>query len=1108
MKLNIKLLGLMTLFAALSCALGAKAENKLSVEPFVMSSYDVMQVPVILENTDQIGAFQFDLALPEDLVLAGELTPNPARLNSGKQIIYNEKNGRVMVVARDRKPILGNEGPVIYLPVRVKYSHLANLSESLKFSNINFTTVNASQSFTQPDFETTVTIQAGTSTLYTEQTTVYATPGKTFDLSVGVKNTSDIMGMQVDIKLPAGFSLSEDIEKGDRLTSGANVQYYPTSGRIIVSDWSGADAINGEDGILFTLKITAPETFAAETEIVFDGLEVSNQAGTAYVGTGCSVKVVNGGNALAAANAKIAELKKALDDALSTIASECPAVKDQFTGSEISSQISTLEQAVKDAYDNGTLTPNYDEVMKPAADITTATEKLVADAKAAQAAHNDNETAKVNADKAVADLEKALTDALSTIATDCPAVKDQFTGSEVTAQIEALKNAVAEAYTSGTLAAKYDEVMSPVSAITSATEKLVADAKAAQAAHDGEETAKVNADKAVADLEKALTDALSTIANECPAVKDQFTGSEITAQIEALKNAVADAYTAGTLAANYNEVMAPAAAITAATEKLVADAKAAQLAYEGEQAAKANADSRVADLEKQLADALTTIANECPDVKDNFNGADVTAKIEAIKTAVAEQYAAGTLAANYDKTVTAPAEAVANAIVKLVSDAKAAQAPITANKEAFAKANAEISRLESELATAVATIANECPAVKDQFTGSNVTAMINALRNEVGNANALGTLGTTYDYIVPQASADITAAINKLVVDAKAAQIAHDGEESAKANADKAVADLEAALKAALETIATECPAVKDQFTGAEITAQIEALKNAVAKAYAAGTLAANYREVMAPAAAITAATEKLVADAKAAQAAIEGEEAALKKAAQEIEALNAELSKALAEIAESCPDVKGDFDGKNVESMIAALDAAAKEAATNGTLAANYDKVMAPAAAVRTAIDKLVADAKAAQAKYEDDARRAANEKAYNEVVEQLDMLQDELDTMLEKVSVEYPGATVASETLAAQRAINDARIAAQKAYNAVADSGEYDYEVDTDAIRKLIDAILDKAIASGIDSITNDEGEVRYFDLQGVEVKNPIPGSIVIKVSADGTRTKVLVK
>ena len=80
-----------------------------------------------------------------------------------------------------------------------------------------------------------------------------------------------------------------------------------------------------------------------------------------------------------------------------------------------------------------------------------------------------------------------------------------------------------------------------------------------------------------------------------------------------------------TLTGNYDEVMAPAEAIKAETEKLVEDAKAAQKVFENEAAlyqAYSDAKARVKELETALADALAKIADEAADVKNDFTGTD------------------------------------------------------------------------------------------------------------------------------------------------------------------------------------------------------------------------------------------------------------------------------------------------------------------------------------------------------------------------------------------------------------------------------------------------------------------------------------------------------
>ena len=51
--------------------------------------------------------------------------------------------------------------------------------------------------------------------------------------------------------------------------------------------------------------------------------------------------------------------------------------------------------------------------------------------------------------------------------------------------------------------------------------------------------------------------------------------------------------------------------------------------------------------------------------------------------------------------------------------------------------------------------------------------------------------------------------------------------------------------------------------------------------------------------------------------------------------------------------------------------------------------------------------------------------------------------------------------------------------------------------------------AVMSGIGSISLDTcGDVRFFNLQGIEVKNPSRGSVYIVVAPDGSATKQVIR
>ena len=177
------------------------------------------------------------------------------------------------------------------------------------------------------------------------------------------------------------------------------------------------------------------------------------------------------------------------------------------------------------------------------------------------------------------------------------------------------------------------------------------------------------ANAAIAGLNEALESALATIAEEAADVKDQFPGTEISESIAALTAAVEEAYTNSTLADTYDEVMAPAAGISEAIAKLVEDAKAAQTAYEVEQARiAANEAAYQADLdaiaavEQKLEEALNKIAEEYPTYDPTEAAQAIRDAIAAARQAADDNLAAVAEEGNYTSTLDT------SAIVTMIED--------------------------------------------------------------------------------------------------------------------------------------------------------------------------------------------------------------------------------------------------------------------------------------------------------------------------------------------------------------------------------------------------------------------------------------------------------
>ncbi len=644
---------LLLLAMALLGGTAADAANRLYIDDFTIESYDARRVNVMFDFDDDIAALNFDVVLPEGLTMVGEPVKNPDVFAQGQTLQFNPANNRVLVVSMQKRTFIGKSGVLCSFNVQAQPGMLEyNRNVEMKLSRIALATPEASE-INVPDAVAQITLQAANVAATSSLTDFVINPGGSREIGVGMDNSVTAVGAQLEIRLPQGFSVkNEAFNLTSRGGNGALVAVYPLNGangyRLVISDFSGAAAINGNSGDFVKFEVEAPADFSAsEALIEITGLKISGRNNQSFSGTPCTIKVVNGKDAYTKAMAETARLEQLLADALTEISTAAPDVKDSFKGEEISTDIQSLKDAIQTAYEDLTLNADYNQVMLPVAAIEAAIAKLMEDAKAAQKAYDDEVAAEAarqeaykNATAQISALEQKLSEAMTVIATEAADVKDGFKGTDIKVDINALKAAVEKAYADKTIVSGYDSLMAPVPAIESAIAKLVEDAKAAQKAY--EENAALaaaldNANERLAGLEKTLADALVTIAADAPDVKGQFSGVEITAQIAALREDVLKAFNDKSLAEKYAEVMTPAAAIESAIAKLVEDAKAAQKAYEAEQARQAaNLAAYEADL-KTIEGLQTKLDQTVDNIRTLFPAFDVDTEKKAAQDAISAQ---------------------------------------------------------------------------------------------------------------------------------------------------------------------------------------------------------------------------------------------------------------------------------------------------------------------------------------------------------------------------------------------------------------------------------------------------------------------------------------
>ena len=1137
MKLAALLVAAMTCFAA-------GAANRVYVEPFNIVDETPVDVPVLMDNDVDIMSVQFRIELPAELELVGQ-PERTDRLRNGQEITFQGVG--VMVLSMEGKPVAGNSGAIMTLKVKAKDGMLENKVVSFGLSKIVMGDTNNNK--VQNSTKESVDVTLGEQPEYVfsaSQPEAVVSAGTTFPVEVCLSNNFALGGLQFRLTMPEGFDVvNTDIKLSNRLSLGTRLRKTVRpdgSIKFVVNDMSSVKIADAGEGPLFILYVSVPEGYNDyEGKIIVSDIEAStvpsDGGATNTVSVDCKgfeVKIVNGGRYLSDAETVVAGLRADLAAALTTIAAEAADVKDNFTGADITAAIEAIETAAREAAANGTLPAEYAAVVTdPAAAVSASIEQLVADAKTAQKAFED-EVARKAANEAayqasLAEIQR-LTDKLNEMKqTAAASYPDATVDTQVAAAQAALDKAKAEADAARTAVA--DEGNYSYAVDTAAIEaliKAVGDEAARQQAAVDAEKARVAANEAA---HNAVLDEIAALQSSLDATKaaatESYPDADVDKQVAAAQAAIDKAKAEAAAAkdavkdeGNYSyavdkatiEALITAVTNEAARDQAAKDAEAKRVA-DNEAAYKASIDE-IAALQAALDAMKTSVAATYPD-------ADVKAEILAAQSAIDKAEAGANaaksaviLAGNYNYVVD---KAGIEALIKAVGDEAARQqaatdaekARVAANEAAHKAVLDEIAALQASLDATKASAAESYPDADVDKHVAAAQAAIDKARIEAEAAKAAVKDEGNYAYAVDKdgiealiAAVTSEAAKDQAAKDAEAKRVA-DNEAAYKASIDEI-----AALQAALDAMKTKVAAT---YPDADVKAEILAAQSAIDKAEA-GANAAKSAVILAGNYSYTVDTEGITALINAIETAVEAQRTAANEAAYqatlaEIQRLTDKLDNMKALIATTYPDV-------NVDDAIAAA-AAAIEAAKNGAadaLAAVKDEgkysYTVDAAAIEALIDAIRTAAVEAQAALDkENARTEANQAAYEEAIAQIDALQAALDAMKANVEENYPDADVTAEIEAAQAAIDNARSEAEDALEAVAEEGTFAYSPDTDSVDALIAAIETAAKAAGIVNIEADAAKgILYYDINGRRVINPERGMVVIRRTADGQVTKII--
>ena len=1098
MKQNISLKGLLLAVIALFGVVSMSAQNRLSIEPANFISHDVVKLQVNFDKVNPVAGMDFQVALPDFLEFVGKsVERNESRFTSNTTISFNPKNGKVLIASFAETELQGESGALLYIPVKVKDGYNTEMSGDITVGNITFTTWNGKESWSQDAFQVAASYNPYKIEFAPVAETVAINAGTSSDLGIAISAECDVIGFQAVVSVPEGYTLGERAVLSDRCPGDANMTLRKDGNtyRLIYYTLSNSP-MSGNEGLAFTLKVTAPEGAPENATIEFKDIVVSYAAGKSANANNFTVNVISGTPANNRLTEKLNGLENELNAAVAEIAEKYPAVKDQFTGSAVSEAIETLRGEIATAFADGSLIGKEAGFNDRCDAISAEIAKLITDAAAANSDLQESNRVAANnaaydATKAeIAALQAALEAAKSQAAANYPGTNNETAVNAAQEAInkasEGAKAALEAVASEGTYSYTVDN--EGINALIAAIdESAKAQYEEAQRVAANQAAYKASTDE-IAALQTALNAAKLNVAQKYP-------GTDVEAQTDAAQQAIDKA---GEEAKAALEAVASEGTYNYTVDKeginalIAAITEAAKAQYEDAQRVAANQAAYKATMGEIVA--LQNALNAAKlSVAQKYPGTDVEAQAQAAQQAIdnAKEGAKAALEAvasegTYNYTV--DKEGI-NALIAAITEAGKVQYEeaqrVAANNAAYKATTDELAALQNALNAAKLNVAQKYPGTDVEAEAEAAQQAINAAAEAAKTAlDAVENAGT-YNYSVDKAG--INKLIDAIVPAAKAkyeeAQRVAANEAAYKATSEE-IAALQAKLEAAKASAAQQYPNTDTEAQQTAAQQAIDAAKAGADAAYQAVAQSGKYNYTF-DKAEINKLIEAIPAAAKAqyeeAQR-VAANEAAYKAVTEKLAALQSALDAAKAEAAEKYGDIDVTSEVAAAQNSInaakAAADAIYKAVATAGVF--SYD---VPVADIEALINAVTAKAVAGS----EANRKAHNKAAYDKAIATIDALQKELDAAVEAAEKNCPHANITSVLNKAQTAITNARNDANVAYIAVDKAGVYSYTVDEAGIRALIEA-LSKSAA---------EQEAAYNETQRVAANKAAYESIVAEIN-----------
>lgn len=751
MKLLNKILKASLASLALLSTVTVSAVNRIYVEPLTVSNYEVTELKVMVECDEPVNAASIDLWIPEGLSFANgnkswTISSDYKAYNFCKFQVGAQNNGdhfaKLFFSSTKLLQLEAGFHNIGTISVKADENVLSEPSvKQMKFnSEVTFPNLTSEKLNDQiADVTFNASAEQHTLNITFSQPEMVLNPQTPRELRLGMENSMDCYAFQLTLQVPAGITLSNAEPITDRMSEDVYFDMQQSVGQssdynIVVLSMNPSEcAIAGHSGDFVKMNITADDDFVGENAILkITNIVLGSDNAEGFYGQDVTMTLTAGKLAYERAALAIEELQQKLTTAINNVNEQYPLAAEAISPMGVYQQISALQSAVETAYENYTLTPNYDEVMAPVAAIEAAIDEYVEKCRVENERQTNNKAAY---DAVVAQLN-TLQEQYDAAIANVEANYDDFRDAEAEAAAQKLitdaKAAAQAAYeaveTDGNFTYAPD-----TEAISNAIAALVTDAKGRHDAEMARRAANESAYNAVVagldELQNQLDAALATLAEDYADYRDPAAEEAAQQLITDAKAAAQTAYEAVAEQGTF-EYTADTESIAAAIAKMLTDAEARRIAeldrVQANQALYGGVIAQLDALQEQLDTTLATLAADYADFRDTDAEAAAQQMITDAKAAADAAFEAVAEEGVY--SYTPDVEAITEAITSLVPDAE--QRRVDYNTNLYDQDIATVDHLQELFDQAMADIKAVRPDFEGDANTSNVQEMIEDARSQ------------------------------------------------------------------------------------------------------------------------------------------------------------------------------------------------------------------------------------------------------------------------------------------------------------------------------------------------------------------------------------------